>query len=261
MKRRPLLIPVAVSAALGFLHPATAAGEHDHPAGEHDHADPAEADGHDHAADESDHADHADADGHDHAEADHGADEHDHADHADADGHDHTADEHDHADHADADGHDHAGHDHAGHDHAGHDHAGHAEKISGPNGGRVFTDVEPHLEFFVTGDRKVRITPVDDEGGPVEPQGQVVRLVGVDRLDPTRMSFEKDGGSLISDKAFPAGNNFPVVVLIQAAAGAPVTYEKFNLNLSECPECGHAEYACTCAHDEHDHDDHAGHDH
>jgi hypothetical protein len=42
-------------------------------------------------------------------------------------------------------------HDHGDHD--GHDHGKHAKKIAGPNGGRVLTGVEPHLEFFLTKDR------------------------------------------------------------------------------------------------------------
>ena len=57
-------------------------------------------------------------------------------------------------------------HDHGDHD--GHDHGKHAKKIAGPNGGRVLTGVEPHLEFFLTKDRKVKITAVDDDGKAVE---------------------------------------------------------------------------------------------
>ena len=51
-------------------------------------------------------------------------------------------------------------------DHGHDDHKGHAheKKIAGPNGGRVLTKVEPHLEFFVTKDHKIQITAVDDKG-------------------------------------------------------------------------------------------------
>ncbi|MCB1085430.1 MAG: hypothetical protein KDM63_00170, partial [Verrucomicrobiae bacterium] len=71
-------------------------------------------------------------------------------------------------------GHDHDDHDHD-HDHADHDHAHDGDhehsadyvaekgesgekKQAGPNGGRVVTVVEPAVEFFVTDDRKVRLT-------------------------------------------------------------------------------------------------------
>jgi hypothetical protein len=164
---------------------------------------------------------------------------HDHDDHKD----------HDHADHGD-----HADHKDQGHaDHEGHDHA---EKISGPNGGRVLTSVEPHLEFFLTEDRKVKITAVDDEGEAIALGEQTVRVIGGSRSNPTRLSFTKDGDSLVSDKAFPEGDNLPVIVQIKAAPDAKTVIEKFALNLSDCPTCEYAEYACAC-----DHGDHEGHDH
>lgn len=133
-----------------------------------------------------------------------------------------------------------------GHGHG--DEHGQAEVIAGPNGGRVLTGVEPHLEFFVTGDRKVKITVVDDHGKALPLGEQSVTVIGGDRLNPTRMSFKQDGNSLVSDKAWPAGNDFPVVVQIKVTPDAKTVFEKFNLNLNDCPECEYAEYACTCGH-------------
>ena len=135
----------------------------------------------------------------------------------------------------------------------GHDHE---HKIAGPNGGRVITSVEPHLEFFLTKDRKVRITAVDDDGKAIDLGEQTVRLTGGSRSNPTRLSFAKDGNSLVSDKAMPEGNRLPVVLQIKTAPDAKTVIEKFILNLNDCPGCEHLEYACTC-----DHDDHEGHDH
>ena len=131
----------------------------------------------------------------------------------------------------------------------------HDHKIAGPNGGRVITSVEPHLEFFVTEDRKVRITAVNDEGKAVDLGEQSIRLTGGSRANPTRLGFTKDGNTLISDKALPEGNNLPVVLQIKPSADAKSVIEKFNLNLNECPGCDHLEYACTCdhGHDDHDH--------
>ena len=141
------------------------------------------------------------------------------------------------------------------------EHADHeAKKIAGPNGGRVLTGVEPHLEFFVTKDRKVKITVVDDAGKAAPLGEQSVTVTGGSRTNPTRMSFAKEGDSLISDKAFPEGNNLPVIVQIKAKPDAKTVIEKFMLNLSDCPSCEHAEYACTCAHGGEE-KGHEGHDH
>lgn len=136
----------------------------------------------------------------------------------------------------------------------GHDHG---KRIAGPNGGRVLTAVEPHLEFFVTRDRTVKITAVDDAGKAAPLAEQTVHVTGGSRANPTRLSFTREGDSLVSDKPFPPGNDFPVVVQIKPTPHAKSVFEKFNLNLNECPTCEHQEYACTCTHgDEEKHDQH-----
>lgn len=171
---------------------------------------------------------------------------HDHAghDHESHEGHDHDDHEgHDHDDHEGHDHDDHEGHDHA--DHEGHDHGG---VVAGPNGGRVLMGVEPHAEFKVTPDRKVTITFVDDDLKPVAAVDQSVSVIAGDRSNPTRMAFAKSGDVLQSDSAFPAGNDFPVVVQIKVTPEADTVVEKFNLNLNDCPTCEYLEYACTCAH-------------
>ena len=169
-----------------------------------------------------------------------GGDKHDdhdhdeHAEHSDGDDHD-DHDDHDHDDHED--------HDHD--DHEGHDHD---SIIAGPNGGRVLTAVEPHAEFFVTDDRKVQIAFVDDDLKQVAAAGQSVSVIAGDRSNPTSLAFAKSGDVLVSDKALPAGNDFPVIVRIKTDASADAVREKFNLNLNDCPTCDYKEYACTCEH-------------
>lgn len=142
------------------------------------------------------------------------------------------------------------------HDHD-HDHD-HDKIVAGPNGGRVMMSVEPHLELFVTEDRKVRITAVSHDEKPkaIPLGGQSVKLIAGKRLSPTRLEFTKDGNSLISDKTLPEGMNFPVVVQIKATADAKTVLEKFQMNLEGCPTCEYKEYACVCDH-AHGH----GHDH
>lgn len=120
----------------------------------------------------------------------------------------------------------------------------------GPNGGRVITSVEPHLEFLVTKDRKVEITPLTKDLKPAKLSGQVVSVTAGDRSKPTKLEFKEDGGKLVSTNALPAGNDYPVSVSVKADAKAKAAYGKFNLNLEKCPTCKHLEYACTCAHAE-----------
>jgi hypothetical protein len=136
-------------------------------------------------------------------------------------------------------------------DHKHHDHD-HGKAEAGPNGGRVLHEVEPHLEFFVTKDRKVKITALDDKLKAIPIANQVVTLVGGDRKAPIRLKFVKEGTTLISTTAFPEGDDFPVVVQIKKKPLKKAVTEKFTLDLSPCPTCKFLEYACTCDH---------GHDH
>jgi hypothetical protein len=131
----------------------------------------------------------------------------------------------------------------------GHDHGG-AE--AGPNGGRVLHKIEPHLEFFVTKDRKVMLTQLDNKLRAIPVNSQIVRVTAGDRSSPVRMKFVKQGNVLISETAFPAGDDFPVVVQIKNHAGGKTIIEKFTLDMTKCPTCPYLEYACTCDH---------GHDH
>lgn len=130
----------------------------------------------------------------------------------------------------------------------GTDHGNESNKIKAPNGGRVITAVEPHAEFFVTAERKVQITFLDDDGKVVAPEAQVVTVTTGDRSAPTKLTFAKAGSSLISDATLPAGNEMPAVVQIKQTPDAKTVTEKFTLNLAKCPDCSSPEYACTCAH-------------
>ena len=97
-------------------------------------------------------------------------------------------------------------------------------------------------------DKKVEIRFVNDDNKVVAPGEQVITVTLGDRSAPTKLAFTKDGNKLVSDKAIPEGNDLPTVVQIKARPDAKSVTEKFNLNLSKCPTCTNAEYACTCAH-------------
>lgn len=124
----------------------------------------------------------------------------------------------------------------------------HEHTKAGPTGGKLITKVEPHVEFLVTKDKKVEIRFVDDDNKVVAPAQQVISVILGDRNSPTKLAFTKDGNKLVSDKVIPEGNDLPTVVQIKAKPDAKSVTEKFNLNLSKCPTCANAEYACTCAH-------------
>lgn len=130
---------------------------------------------------------------------------------------------------------------------AGNNHS-HEKKVAGPNGGRILTTIEPHAEFFVTADRKVQITFVNDDGKAIAPAGQIVIVTTGERSAPVKMTFAKNENVLLSDQSVPVGNNFPVVVQVKTTPDAKTLVEKFTLNLSQCRGCKHAEYACICDH-------------
>ena len=105
----------------------------------------------------------------------------------------------------------HAGHDqeaaaHDADDHAGHDHDNPAP---GPNKGKVFTNVEPHAEFFVTKDRKIQITFLDHDNKVVPVTGQSVKIICGSRSAPTQMTFEKKDNALRLDQAAPGRHAHP----------------------------------------------------
>lgn len=128
----------------------------------------------------------------------------------------------------------------------GHDHNKKVE--AGPNGGRLIKDVDPHAEFLVTSDRKVKITFVGPDGKVVAPAEQIVTVTTGDRSAPVKLIFTRSGDGLISDGVVPEGNGLPVIVQIKANPDSKAEITKFNLNLSNCPGCQKAEYACTCSH-------------
>jgi len=129
----------------------------------------------------------------------------------------------------------------------GHGHS-HAKKEAGPNGGRLITSIDPHAEFFVTADRKVQITFVGEGEKPVAPADHVVAVTTGERTAPVKLTFVKSGEVLLSEQTIPEGHNLPVVLQIKQVPDAKAVVERFTLNLSQCPECKLAEYACICGH-------------
>ena len=131
-----------------------------------------------------------------------------------------------------------------------HDHA----KVAGPNGGKVIHEVEPHAELFVTKDRKLQLTFLDDEGKATALAQQSASVTCGKRTAPTRMTFAKKGNTLLSDKSLPDGMLIPTVLQIKMTPKAKATTLRLNLNLEDCPGCDYLEYACICDHGDDGHE-------
>ena len=124
----------------------------------------------------------------------------------------------------------------------------HEKKNPGPNGGRVIEAVKPHLEFFVTADRKVQIIALTASLQPDKLSGQIISVIAGERSNPTKLELIEQDGKLISSNTLPEGNDFPVSVSIKTDASSKAIYEKFHLNMTKCPGCKLPEYACICGH-------------
>ncbi len=135
-----------------------------------------------------------------------------------------------------------------------HDHKHEHTAKAGPTGGKLITEVEPHIEFFINKDKKVELRAVNDDNKVVPFTGQAFTVTLGDRSAPVKLTFKQVGDTIISDTAIPEGNDLPTVVQIKVTPDSKTVTEKFNLNLEDCPTCKYKEYACICDHgDEHDH--------
>ena len=153
-------------------------------------------------------------------------------------------------------------HEHAGEEVAGH--VEHAHAIKAPNGGRILHEIVPHAEFFITKERRVQITFVDDEGKALK-DAATLKAIGGKLTAPTKFTFKKTEHGFLSEETLPDGKMVPIMLMFKDSEGKAAKRIKFNVNLSECPTCDYLEYACTCDHGDdhegHDHGDHEGHDH
>ena len=123
-----------------------------------------------------------------------------------------------------------------------------AEKIvAGPKGGRLL-DAEPQkAEFFVNQDRKIEITFYDAALKPVAPTGQVVSVTAEPKDGRKQIDLEKTANGFVAKTRLPAGEPYRVVVQVREKPDAKPKNFRIDLNLEQCGECKHPEYACTCA--------------
>ena len=160
--------------------------------------------------------------------------------------HGHAHDDHDHKDAHSKDAH---GKEGDGHDHGNHENCEHEKIEAGPNGGRLITSIEPHLELLVLPDRKLQLAAVGEDKKATPITTQSAMAIGGKRAAPTNMAFVRKGDVLLSNNALPDGMDIPIVLMLTPARGVKTITEKLQLNLRDCPECDSLEYACTCDHE------------
>jgi hypothetical protein len=123
-----------------------------------------------------------------------------------------------------------------------------AEKIvAGPKGGRLL-DTTPKAEFFVTPERKVEITFYDASLKATDPGAKVVVVNAEPAAGRQAVEMEKTASGYVSKAPLPAGEPYRLVVQVKDSADAKPKNFRIDLNLANCDECDHPEYACTCGH-------------
>jgi hypothetical protein len=119
---------------------------------------------------------------------------------------------------------------------------------AGPNGGR-WLETEPlKSEFFVTPDRKVRITFFDKAKQPTAPGNQTISVIAEPKSGRKALELEATRDGFVSKEPLPAGDPYLVVVQSRASAEAKPKNFRIELNLTTCGECQLGEYACICGH-------------
>lgn len=127
----------------------------------------------------------------------------------------------------------------------------HKHEKAGPKGGKILEADSSHVEFFVQNDRKVSVTFLTEDMKPVPPGEQVVSLVAQAPSGKATLDFEKSGDSLISKAPLPEGEGYTAILQVKSKPDAKPQNLRIKLDLAECKECKHAEYACIC--EEHGH--------
>lgn len=122
-----------------------------------------------------------------------------------------------------------------------------AEKpAAGPKGGRMLISDAIRAEFFVTAERRVELTFLDQAGHVVPPGSASVTVTAEAPSGRVSLPLALKDATLVSTEPLPAGEPYRVVVQVRPSAGARPNNFRIELNLHECGECQHAEYACTC---------------
>lgn len=118
----------------------------------------------------------------------------------------------------------------------------------GPNGGKLFGQVQPHAEFLVQKDRTVAISFYDEAMKLVPAEAQTATLVAETKAGKTRIEFERKGSVLVSKGTLPEGDGYNLVLQFKQTAEAKPQNFRFKFETHDCGECRRMEYACICGH-------------
>lgn len=117
---------------------------------------------------------------------------------------------------------------------------------AGPKGGRLL-DVAPlKAEFFVNADRTAEVVFYDEALKAVAPGSHVVAVIAEAPAGRAVLDMAVTPTGFRATQPLPEGEPYRVVVQVRATADAKPQNFRIDLNLAECAECSHAEYACTC---------------
>jgi hypothetical protein len=123
------------------------------------------------------------------------------------------------------------------HDHGKEEHHVHEENVNkGPNGGHVVESKAGFaIEVTVDKERKARIVILDKALKAVALGAQSITGIAGERSAPVKLAFAKgkdaDANVLIADKALPAGDHIPMLLVIKTTADAKAVTERFELHL------------------------------
>ena len=117
---------------------------------------------------------------------------------------------------------------------------------AGPKGGRMLVADPVRAEFFVTTERRVEISFYDEAGQAVPPGATVVTVTAETAGERVTLPLVPKDTALVSTDSLPPGEPYRVVVQLRPSPGARPSNFRIELNLHECGECQHAEYACIC---------------
>ncbi|PTX91365.1 hypothetical protein [Opitutus sp. ER46] len=124
-----------------------------------------------------------------------------------------------------------------------------AEQVAaGPKGGRLLTRSPEAVEFFVNAERRVEVAFYDAALKPLPPGDREVTVLAEPASGRVPVALEKHAEGFVSAAALPAGEPYRVVVQVREKAGARPQNFRLQLNLANCAECSHPEYACVCGH-------------
>ena len=104
-----------------------------------------------------------------------------------------------------------------------HDGAAETAALFSPAVERSLITLEPQIEFFITKERKLRITLLDLGDELATTANQPLSVMTGNSKEPVTLTFSREGNVLLSQQSLPAGDNSPMAVTYLAGASSGST--------------------------------------